>query len=268
MKNIFITTFILFTPCLLWAQTFVPTNGGALESKDRFILTLSSQDSSSVVNIRINTSHAAEYGSGDAYILDINKVPLAFSSLILNNGTMSHCVTDSRGLDEYSNNYYVDFPLNANMAKDNQTQYTFHVDTLGTIALKYNKAAVIFRLIDKQEPDEFINLLEGDYTFTSVADEGNERFSVRVYAACLWKKEKTSGNWNDPANWYGGKVPGLAENSARTNNAAIIPAGTSITIPADITIGSLFNSGQLTIQTGVNVTIKADAKLISVSDMY
>jgi hypothetical protein len=272
IKNIIIVAVcLMLAPLSLLAQAWTPTNGGTPGLKDKFSIRIKSGATSWSVAIEVNTIFGATQGKNDGQI-DMNYAGMfcQFSTMVYTSdgSKFSHYNIDIRGKDEYDLKYFVDIPLWTVMAKDNATQYSLEQiwgkDKNGN---PVNNAAVIIRLIDKQKPDLFINLLEGPYTFTSEAGEPDNRFIVRVYAGCVWKAGVTSGNWNDPANWHGGAVPGKAGNSDKINNCAFIPEGVNVTISEDITIGSIFNSGKITVNQGVTLTVKGDMKLIPSGDM-
>ena len=187
------------------------------------------------------------------------------------NNAPAYLIRDTRPY----NGYTVDFPLYMDL-KDTGTY------TMKFITLIGNKAAVLVRLIDKNYPDKFIlfddgtiegspaGQKEGRYSFEIAAGETGitaDRFIVRAYAACLFKKE-TDGDWNNADNWHGGIIPGSGD--AKTNNCAIIPEGSIVRIPegSSYQIGSLFNSGEVIIEEGASLEVSYDARLVSVKDLY
>lgn len=163
----------------------------------------------------------------------------------------------------YGDKYYVDFPLYMNLTTVGN--YTISCP----IFVASNKAAVFVRLIDNENPDKFINLLDASYTFsigTGKTGIYDSRFVVRIYAACLFKKDAANTNWNDANNWIGG-VPGV-DSSVKINNCAVIPEGAEVVISSNYSIGSLLNSGVVTISKNASLEILNEAKMISVEDIY
>jgi hypothetical protein len=162
----------------------------------------------------------------------------------------------------YEGRDYLDFPLR--MILD-PGQYTLTV-TSTTI----NNKATILRFIDKTKPDVFVDLLKGAHSFSvDEKKEYRDRFVLRVYAACLFKKDASSNEWTNTDNWLGGGVPGVS-NDAKINNCVVLPEGANAIIPSGttLTIGTLLNSGILTIQEGAVLTVNNGAILAPVSEMY
>lgn len=189
----------------------------------------------------------------------------SFSSLMTDsNDSINQMVKDSRPY----NGYTIDWPLTINLHTAGRYQMNFRFFP------NDDKAAAVMRLIDNKYPDLFIMMenheKEGNYSFDVAKDEtgvAEGRFSVRFYAACLFKKG-TDGNWNNADNWYGG-IPG-AGSTDKVNNAAIIPEGVTVTVLAgeSYSIGSLLNSGTVVIKDNASLEITHEAKMASVSDLY
>ncbi|MDR0547083.1 MAG: hypothetical protein LBG77_05815 [Dysgonamonadaceae bacterium] len=257
MKTVFIAIgIIFFAPCILWAQSWMPTNGGA-EEKDVFKLKISSNGNTEYIYLVIDTRNTAEYENADGLQIQTTWM-LASIAYDRQSQTNQVLAEDRRGKDEYIKNYSVEFPLWMKGAKDNTTQYTLHLDILGGI----NKSVTFVQLIDASHPNLFINLLDGDYVFTSDSGESEtSRFIVKCYAGSVWKAG-TDGNWNDPNNWYGGDIPGIG-GSVKNNNAAYIPAGVNVTVPSgyNLSLGALLNHGSITIENGASLTLQGDVKL-------
>ena len=143
--------------------------------------------------------------------------------------------------------------------------------TMTFITVASDKAAAFIRLIDKEHPERIISFNDNDYSFTIANGKTGiyaDRFIVRVYAGCLFKKG-TDGNWNKAENWYGG-IPGADADDERTNNCAIIPEGATVRIPdgSSYKIGSLLNSGTVVIGKGAKLEVSHEAKLASVKEIY
>jgi hypothetical protein len=201
---------------------------------------------------------------GDHYVDGFN---LGEDALLLNQSGFSFSILSGEfqlGVERrpYEGRYYLDFPLYMKLEKG---QYT-----LTTISFIDTKATLL-RFIDKTQPDVFVNLLENEeYSFTVDADKVyDNRFVIRVYAACLFKKDADSSNWTDADNWLGG-VPGINSNDDKINNCAVLPEGANVILPANttLTIGALLNGGELTIQEGAVLTVNNGVKLAPVSEIY
>lgn len=201
--------------------------------------------------------HANPTAPADNVLLDSEHY---FSTLVKgDDGNMIKMFKDTR---PYKGRFSVDFPI--------YVKPTLSGSYSISIALKENLAATIIRLIDKENPNTFINLIEGPYTFNvSTPKEYADRFIVRVYAACLFKKNAENNNWANENNWVGNLKPGF-ESDARINNCVIIPSGTSVDIPQGntLSVSVLLNSGNLSIQKGSSLTVTDGVKLVTTDDLY
>ena len=157
---------------------------------------------------------------------------------------------------------YVDFPI------------YFKSSTAGTHTIEIsrfnNNGYAFVRLVDTTQPEKFIVLTDGAYTFNQATATSTEykNFAIRVYMASLLKKDADK-DWNKPSNWYGGQVPGATATDAKYNDYVVIPENKNVEIPTGtFTIGSLLNSGDLSIKTGATLTIETGVKLASVKEFY
>lgn len=265
MKQIFLLGFVLFS---LSAYSQTNMQEGELDS---FKIWLDGPSNSRVEGVSLYVDSRATDnfdGPGPYYPIDnllFSPTQHSFTGLSHDEkGGEALLVRDTRS---YEGKYYVDFPLRVDLNLLGEYKITF------TNPVNYgyeNKAAVVARLIDTDNSNVFIDLFDPDgYTFEVDAIQTRiDRFIVRIYAACLFKKNSEDNKWENPNNWIGG-VPGRGEN-ARIDNCAIIPAGTNVVIAKDseYTIGTLLNSGEVTIENGAILTVQNETKLIKVDDIY
>ncbi|MDR1876178.1 MAG: hypothetical protein LBQ84_00995 [Flavobacteriaceae bacterium] len=255
---------LLFLSFIVFPQTNVESG-----ERDVFRIYLTKNTSKETVNVtlRADNNRLSTLEAGyDGQMADGSN-RFHFSSLSSDNYKL---IGDRRSY--IKGKYYVDFPLY--MELDPSESYTFSAALAGTSIV--NNAATIFRLMDT-ENESFINLLENSYTFTTpqgnkVIYNGN-RFVVRIYAACIFKKDNPENTvWTNSNNWIGGLVPGLGTGTvgeiARINNCAIIPEGVTVTLPASVklTIGSLLSAGDLTIEENAELTVTNETKVLIVSE--
>ena len=157
---------------------------------------------------------------------------------------------------------YVDYPIR------------FKSSTVGTHTIevsRFNNDGYAFvRLIDTTQPEKFIALTDGAYTFNQATATSTEytNFVIRVYMASLLR-ESADTDWNKASNWYGGQVPGAVATDSKYNNYVVIPENKKVEIPAGtFTIGTLLNSGDITIKNGATLTIEKGTRLVSVDEFY
>lgn len=266
MKKVSLFLFLLFVLGNISSKGQTNMLTGEL---DRFRISLDGPSSSRIENISLYIDSRSTDGYDGANTLppseglNLGSQHMFSSYTYLEDGTDVFLIKDAR---PYDGKYYVDFPLyiDLNLIGAYKIFCTPPIQDI-------NQTATIVRLIDKDYPDRFINLLEEDYLFTINSNElkiYKDRFIVRIYAACLFNKNATSKKWNDPGNWIGG-LPGEGKD-VRVDNCVIIPEGAEITIPPNFmyTVGTLLNSGEIIIEKNASLTVNNEAKMISVNNMY
>ncbi|GHU73671.1 hypothetical protein FACS189413_18280 [Bacteroidia bacterium] len=178
---------MLFAPGLLRAQTYTPTQGGTKEYKDRFRLTLSKGSDSEDILLYIHNNASDAFVSPDAQLITLVGRFCEFSTIAYD-PTPVNCSVDVRGKESYLQNYYIEYPLHIVMAQDNSSEYTFHVDTLGTPLTIYNKSVAVFALIDTKT-DKIYNLLEKDQTVTSLSGKKVLRRQLKYLFKTLQERQ-------------------------------------------------------------------------------
>lgn len=236
---------------------------------DQFRLSLLGPASSKTENVSMYVDNRSIDGYDGANITaPIDNLNLGsnhmFSGYCTLEGTDIFLIRDTRPYN--TARYCVDYPLYVDL---NLTgEYT--ISCIGPNQ-DINKTAVVVRLIDNLNPDKFINIMDGSYVFNvSESQQGKfyDRFRVRIYAGCLFKKDAKSSDWDDPENWIGG-VPGQGTD-ARKDNCVFIPDGAEVVIPAgkNYAIGALLNSGNVTIEKSATLTVNNEAKLSTLNEIY
>ena len=260
LKTLFLVSLCIV--CTLPAQGQTHVQGG---ETDKFWITLDNPtDSKEQVSMRINGNSTDSYDGAGMESINIGS-RYGFCTLSdygeNYNNAQAFLIRDTRPYNGYS----VDFPLYINIKDAGTYTMSFTVPTS-------NLAAAFIRLIDKEKPEEIISIEQDkSYSFTIAAGKTGiyaDRFIVRVYAGCLFKKG-TDGDWNKAENWYGG-IPGLDADDKRINNCAIIPEGATVRIPdgSSYQIGALLNSGTVVIGKGAKLEVSHEAKLASVKEIY
>ncbi|MDR0825337.1 MAG: hypothetical protein LBN74_09605 [Prevotella sp.] len=250
---------ILCLPLYVLAQT--NTEPGL---RDGFYLSLSRAADKENVNLYIDNKRATKFENGHDGEPGSAPRNMSFTTISSDN---KYLIKDKRPY--IAGTYYVDFPLSMKLEVTSEKEYILSV-ALGLEIINPNQAAVVFRIIDKSNPDEFIDLLEGPYAFkTDQAGDCKDRFVARVYAASVLKEIRSDNEWTNPENWWGG-VPGEKGAAAVKNNCAIIPANTEVVIPprTEISVNALLNSGSVSIEKDADLTITKEAKLTSFSHLY
>ena len=174
-----------------------------------------------------------------------------------------HLVIDER---PYKDKYFVDYPLY--LETSSLGTYTISL-TVGSM-----KKSVFIRLIDKENPDLFINLNERDFSFSKEKAGKvvyDDRFTVRIYAATLFKEDATNHDWFDINNWIGTtKIPGTEIGvDNRHNYCIVIPENAIVEVPSgNLAIGTLLNSGVMNVSEETTLTIENGAQLTSTKEFY
>lgn len=165
----------------------------------------------------------------------------------------------------YKGRFYVDFPLSFQTKESGEYK-------IAVSAITRENKMVFIRLVDNENLEEFIILdKEGNIPY-SVNLSGNldckGRYTLRVYAASLFKENPVDADWNNLSNWMEVKeVPGSG--SSKYDNCVIIPNNVSVELKTgNLAIGTLLNSGDLTIQQGAVLSITDEAKNASVTNYY
>ena len=187
-----------------------------------------------------------------------------FSSIIT--GTDFYLGRESK---PYLDRLYVDFPLFLQLpAETTPTRYSFRIDE----NVKGPEKAVFVRLMDKENPSVF-HCLSSDsnyeFTFQSTTQVAySDRFVVRIYLSSVLKEGVATKNWMQGTSWYGEIVPGSTIARASTN--VIIPESTSVDIPTGnaITVGKLYNSGFVSVETTSSLTIESSLVLDPTKTYY
>jgi hypothetical protein len=257
IKKIFFL--LIFVPLFSYAQFQDEIASGSTDRFQVFIRNQSTLVETPKINLFLDNSKKDVFDGGDQNNISTSTFNLA---TILKNGSLLSA--DKR---PYAGRYYVDFPVYMKLPEAGDYAFAIPNQTM-----LINNAATVIRLIDYSGPDAFANLLTEDYVFTADEGENSTRFVIRVYAACLFNKVTDDNlyDWSDPANWIGaeGEVPGLSGNP-KIDNAVIIPADTKVVInTGDLSIGALFNGGELHIKPSVELTVNHGVKLASVEDVW
>ena len=260
LKTVFLVS--LYIVCTLSAKG--QTHVQKVET-DKFWITLGNPtDSREQVGIRINGNSTDSYDGASLESVNIGSL---YTFCVLSDYGKAYDYAPAyliRDVRPY-NGYSVDFPLYMDLKNQGTYSMIFSVPTS-------NQAAAFIRLIDKESPEKIISIEQDNvYSFTIANGKTGiyaDRFIVRVYAGCLFKKG-TDGDWNKAENWYGG-IPGVNDDDERTNNCAIIPEGATVRIPdgSSYKIGSLLNSGTVVIGKGAKLEVSHEARLASVKEIY
>jgi hypothetical protein len=267
LKKILIFFISLFYPFLVFAQA---NNNGNTTLDDLSVILYKNGNTDNKEDIKIvmsNSPTASDgYDGGDFQRQDGH--PLYHFSTRLNDASRAELITDRR---PYLGRYVVEFPLV--MKLEASATYTIGISTI-----KKQNAATICQFIDTQNPDVFIDLLEGDYTSISGSGKYTDRFKIRIYAACLFKKDALNNRWDVSTNWHGtkdGAIPGTGSSDLdKINTCVIIPPEKEVVIPGglpSLTVWSLQNGGTLSIEENASLTVKGEVilnPLNKISEIY
>ena len=213
--------------------------------------------------VMLGLDNTASEGTDSKDAVNIATTGYVFTSLIRSFDEDKNYVRDTR---PYGDGLYVDFRLYLELSATN----TYKISGESTNGNPLAKA-VFVRLIDKENPNLFINLLEEDYLFNFTATSTTpvvfeDRFIARIYSCSLYKGD-TTGNWHTADNWYGKVVPG--NGVGRVDQHILIPATSTVTVTSsNPTIKTLYNSGNVIIETGASLTVENEVKLDSKEKYY
>lgn len=216
--------------------------------------------------IAINLHELAtdEFDGNDASFM--SPTSYMFSTIANNDGDDLELLSDFRS---YTSNFFVDFPIFFKTLEAG----VYKLDISSVYRRPNYDKMVFIRLIDNENPNEFIVLKEDGGNSYSVNLSANKsyknRFTLRIYAASLFKSDAESNDWSDLSNWIEVKeIPG--KGNSVYDNCVVIPKDVfvEITDAGEFSVGTLFNSGELKINKGTELKVRDEARNASVSDLY